>query len=244
MDTNKSVTFDNPQAMECETNSFRLRLDNGLVTFEPKEHFPSVDSARRIAYDFLRAWELDVALRLGRREIAFTFQDAHVVDRDPPPAGSVQVSKLNSLGMAAVAGSLTLHVTRRRYPEPPKLFRSSPDVETLWQRFEGYLESREPLPSMAYFCLTLIEAKAGGRNQAAKLYRINKDVLSKLGELTSQLGDGTTARKVNQGRALTPLTPSEKGWIEATVKLVIRRVGEIDSDSTLPLITMGDLPTL
>ena len=27
---------------------------------------------------------------------------------------------------------------------------ASPDVEALWKRYQGYLDAREPLPSMAY----------------------------------------------------------------------------------------------
>jgi hypothetical protein len=97
---------------------------------------------------------------------------------------------------------------------------------------------------MVYFCLTVIEAKAGGRDQAVKLYRISKEVLSKLGELTSERGDAKTARKMKQGKTLTPLSPTESSWINAAVKAIIRRVGEIDLDPTLPDITMNDLPTL
>lgn len=244
LDTHESVTFGNPPPVEFENNTFRVRLHNGVARLEPKEHFSSVESARGMADDFVHAWELDAALHIGRKEIHFAFQDAEVVDRDPPAAGSAQVSTLKATGMAALAGLLTVHVTRPTYPNPPALFKLSPDVETLWQRFEGYLNGREPLPSMAYFCLTLIQAKAGGRNGAARLYRIAKDVLDKLGELTSRRGDARIARKFQQGGGLTPLTASEKGWIEAAVRVVIRRVGEIDSDPTLREITMEDLPRL
>jgi hypothetical protein len=97
---------------------------------------------------------------------------------------------------------------------------------------------------MAYFCLTVIEAKAGSRKQAAKLYRISKEVLSKLGELTSDRGDAQTARKIKQSSTLTPLSSAESSWINAAVKTIIRRVGEIDLDPKLPEITMNDLPTL
>jgi hypothetical protein len=245
LETHESVTFDNPQLVECETSAFRLRLENGVATLALKEHFTSLESARRIADDFLRAWELDAALGIGRREIKFTFQDAHIVDRNPPPPGSAPVTELNAQGMTALAGSITVHVTRRTYPNPPELFKVSPDVETLWQRFEGYLNGREPLPAMAYFCLTLIEGNANGcRGRAAKLYRISKHVLDELGKLTSRHGDAKTARKVQKDRAFKPLTVSEKGWIEAAVRVIIRRVGEINSDPTLPEISMDDLPKL
>lgn len=47
--------------------------------------------------------------------------------------------------------SAELLVTLHKYPDPPKLFILTPDVETLWHRYEGYLQGKEPLSSMAYF---------------------------------------------------------------------------------------------
>jgi hypothetical protein len=244
LETVGSVSFENPQAIETETDLFQLRLENGIATLKLKEHFPSIAFTRNVVDEFFRAWELDSALVHGRRVIEFKFTDAEVVDRNPPPPGSPQVIELTGVASAAAFGSATLHVTRRLYPEPPTRLKMSPDVETLWQRYEGYLNNREPLPSMAYFCLTWLEAKAGSRDHAAKSYRIAKDVLRKLGELTALRGDEKTARKIKQGSTLVPLGSTEIKWIEASIKTVIRRVGEISSDPSLPVITMGDLPIL
>ena len=35
------------------------------------------------------------------------------------------------------AANVTFSVTRRAYPEPPERFVATPDVETLWHRYEG-----------------------------------------------------------------------------------------------------------
>ena len=96
---------------------------------------------------------------------------------------------------------------------------------------------------MAYFCLSFLEAKAGSRKQAAKQYRIDKKLLNMLGRLASTKGDKLTARKVDPGTILTPLTATQISWLEAVVKAIIQRVGEIDSDPSLPVITMHDLPS-
>ena len=241
--TDSIVTFDGPPPVEDETSEFRLRLENGIAHFRLKEHFSSVEAARSAVDKYIRAWEIDVALEHEGLGMNFVFEDAEVIDRNPLPPGSYQAV----MGIARMEMSglpVTLHITWGLYPKPPGLFRVSPDVETLWQRYEGYRKGQEPLLAMAYFCLTAIEASAGGRDEAAKSLQISITVLKKLGDLTANRGDEKTARKVLPGHALTALSQREAAWIEAAIKVIIRRVGETLSGQSLPLITMGDLPKL
>ncbi|MBI4643263.1 MAG: hypothetical protein HY743_05935 [Deltaproteobacteria bacterium] len=130
------------------------------------------------------------------------------------------------------------------YPNPPNFFKISPDALTLWQRYEGYLNNREPLQSMGYFCFSLLKFRAGGLKNAEKMYRINFEVLKKLSELTSTKGDEKTARKFESVISLGPLSAVENEWIKTAVRIIIRRVGEIDNAPSLPIITMNDLPKL
>jgi hypothetical protein len=119
----------------------------------------------------LRAWELAHALKQGHPEFRFDFEDAETIDRDPPPPrepGSPQVVEIGLASEINVAGSLGVKVTRAAYPEPPTDFAVDPDVETLSQRWQGYLAEREPLQAMAYFCLTLFELRGGGRRGAGR----------------------------------------------------------------------------
>ncbi len=51
------------------------------------------------------------------------------------------------------------------------------------------------LLSMAYFCLSYMEGLAGNRNLLSCTYNIGRDVLDKLGDLTSATGDEKEARK-------------------------------------------------
>ncbi len=244
LEPTESLTFENPPAIEDETDAFRLHLENGVATFEMKEHFPSVDSSRNVVEPFLQAWELDTALRNGRREIRFKLEDAEVIDRNPPPPGSIRIFAETATATLKMGGSASAHVTRRHYPEPPKHFRVSPDVEILWWHYENYLNNREPLLPMAYLCLTLLEFRAGNRQKAASMYQISRNVLDTLSNLASRGGDERTARKFNSDSTLTPLTSAETAWIEAAIKAIIRRVGEIASNPSLPAMTMSDLPKL
>lgn len=239
-----TVTFDNVPALAYESDKFRIRLEKGTAVFEPKEHFPSVEDAKKIVDAFVRGWELDAALNFGQREITFVYENAEVIDRNSPPPGEPKVVRLLDMTVKSSLSSFDLSVARQEYPLPPKYFAINPDVETLWQRFEGYTQGYEPLPAMAYFCLTLLEKTSRSRTQAAKDYHIDLSVLIKLGTLTSTKGDKRMARKVDPAKTFTPLTETENRWIEATVKAIIRRVGEIGTNPSLPQVTMNDLPKL
>jgi hypothetical protein len=143
-------------------------------------------------------------------------------------------------------------VTRRKYPAPPQRFKVSPDVETLWHRYEGYQQGREPLLAMAYFCLSFLDWRGSqhpglspNRRRAASLYAIEYEVLKQLGNLTTNLGDEKTTRKIDEESLHREPTPGEVAWIEAAIKMIIRRVGEHAADSAAcrPL-SMCDLPPL
>jgi len=244
LETGTTVSFYNPPAVNDETDTFRLKLENSKVTVDLKHHFASVEAARCVVDAYLLAWELDVALRFGRKEIKFIFEDAEVIDRDPPPSGSPMTIQVSGIASATAFGTATISAARREYPSPPKYFRVNPDVDTLWHRFEGYSQGREPLLAMAYFCLTLLEARAGGRKNAEKQYRIQKAVLDKLGELTANRGDEKTARKLKKASPPAPLTPAEARRIEVAIKAIIWRVGEMGTNPSLAVIGMSDLPKI
>lgn len=145
-------------------------------------------------------------------------------------------------GTVMATGTATVHVTRSTYPAPPPpTFCLNPDAESVLARYQGYRDGREPLQAMAYFCLTFLEAKAGSRQQAASIYRIDLPVLRKMGELTSTRGDTSNARKAH---AVQRLTSAEHAWLEAAVKILIWHLGDTRNAAAIPMITMSDLPNL
>lgn len=235
------VSYENPPPVELETAAFFMRLSEGVAQFDMQKHYATEDEAREAVKGFLRSWEIDSALRFGDTGMQFSFERSHVIDRNPPPPGTALV--VTATGRLTMKSSVaaTVHVTRRAYPAPPTDFRASPDVETLWQRYQFHRQGREPLPSMAYFCLTQLEVNAGGRRGAASRYALSREVLAKLGELTSKYGDAKTARKAKaMGR---PHTPAEVTWLDSAIKRIIQRVGEVDAGATnLQEITLKDLP--
>ncbi len=239
------VSYDNPPSLESENNFCTLALIDGRLVVRPKDHYVTVQQAREAIEPFLRAWELDAELCWGPGTIRFTYKDSTIIDRDPPPpnASAHQTLQVRAAGAVHVAGAVILHVTRGNYPQPPSLLQLTPDVETMWLRYRGYREGREPLLAMAYFCLTVVEVSAGGRKAAAQLYNIDIKVLSKLGELTAR-GDAKTARKIQKEQSLQPLSGAEYAWLEEAVKTLIRKLGEYRPGRPTPQLSMGDLPSL
>jgi hypothetical protein len=96
---------------------------------------------------------------------------------------------------------------------------------------------------MAYFCLTLIEAIAGDRAQAAQMLNLSGNILSTLGRLSSEGGDRYTARKYCPSVS-SPITGAEIRWLEEATKLIIRRLGELIHVAALPTATIADLPKM
>jgi hypothetical protein len=153
--TEALLSFENPQPREAETALCRLHLAEGMLTCTLKEHYPSPDEARAVVDPLLHAWVLADSQQRGRREIRFVFQRAEVIDRDPLPAG--QVLSIHTTATIGISGRVSLRATRAEYPAFPQRFAVSPDVETLWSRYESYVQGREPLPGMAYVCQSFIE---------------------------------------------------------------------------------------
>ncbi len=242
------VTYVSPPPVEFETEEVRFRLADGKLACEMKTHFSTAEAARSVVEPILRAWEVDADLRWNRGEIRFKFDGAGIIDRSPAPPGVIRGHAHMIAGVTTMCavGTVSVHVSRDRYPEPPGTFRLNPDAESILLRYQGYLGGREPLLSMAYFCLTVLEATIRGSNRrkrAATAYRIEEGVLRKIGDLTSCRGDRSIARKAPAG-PVQPLTSPESAWLETVVKTLIWRLGDTRDATALPLITLSDLPRL
>jgi hypothetical protein len=236
-----STSYKDAAPVAANNTLFALVLSGDRLLITLNEHFATPAEARTAVEPFLRAWELDVELSGRRGELRFTYEDAEVIDRDPPPAGHAVFDA--RAGIVTVASmETTAHVVRASYPAPPIAFRASPDVESMWFRYSGYQQGREPLFSMAYFCLTLVESRFGGRKRASQHLKIAEPILRKIGEFTTTRGDHRTARKAHASNR--PPSPAEESWLDAAVRLLIRRVGELDAGASITAKEFGDLPPL
>ncbi|QDU31085.1 hypothetical protein ETAA8_62380 [Anatilimnocola aggregata] len=249
LETQATIKFDDPPPLDGNQTEFAYRLESGRLTVMMKQHCATEEAARNIVEPFLRSWELDFAIRRNSRAITFLFEKSEIIDLAPlPPDGSVRcIAGTAHLTLTAYAPTVVAGF--KDYPEPPTNFKASSDVENMWFRYARFLEDREPLLSMAYACLTVIEGSTGlkgnqgARDGAARMYAVDRQVLKHLGELVSTKGGPAEARKFDAGATLQELTNAERGWVAAAVRLLIRRKGEYDANpgSTLTQLTMGDI---
>lgn len=216
------VQYNTQSPVKDCTEEFSFVLQDQKVEVTFKEPLPTCEEARQVAEGYPQTWEVYAALSHCKKIIEF--------EREPLgiPSG-------------ASVGTPTVEVAYNAYPEPPKNFKLTPDVDTLWHRYCGYTKGREPLLSMAYFCLTYIQHLAGNRKQAANKYRIERLVLDKLGEITSTRGDSTEARKIDQKSCLEKLSVKEQKWVETAVRKIILQMGNPKPGGVLK---MSDLPEL
>ena len=127
------------------------------------------------------------------------------------------------------------------FPEPPPAaVRRSPDVDSMFQRYLGYLGDREPLPGMANFCLTVLAHMAGSYQDAPAYFGVSKKVLRRVGDLSANKG-GPDARKAH-GRNRR-YTPEEERFLKSAIRMLIRRAAEVEHgpDPSRPRITLADL---
>ena len=236
-----SIDYSQAKPLVVDEPQFRLGVEDLRARFELKAHYPTAEQARAVVADYIRVWEFDATLKRGNPDsFILRFEKAEIVDRNPSP-GTV---RLSGCGVAVfVTESAKLTVSTPNYPSPPSDLAINPDAETMYGRYMGYRQKREPLPGMAYFCLTVLEAGAGGRKAAAAKYGIDISVLKKIGDLTANRG-GAQARKA--GGVATELSLQEHRFLDRAVKAIVRRVAERAHAPTgaLPTISLSELPSL
>jgi hypothetical protein len=239
------LPFGTPPSVTLSNHLGVFEVSNGRLTVHPAEHYARGEEARTVLDPFLRAWEVDADLSRGIGAIRFKFHSVRKIDRNPPAKGVGSVSVATGPGEATWTGyAPTVQITQNTYSPPPRDFRTTPEVEVAYGRWKAFREGREPLQSMSYAVLTLVESVAGGHRQAASTFQIDVRILDTIGQLSSTRGDGATARKFKQGLQFKPLSGGESSWLEAAVRRLVRRIGEHAAGARLSRVTMNDLPTL
>lgn len=238
----KTVRFNNPPAIEGEEASFRYRLAEGRLTVEMTDHLAEAE-ARGVVEAWLARWEVWAAAKYAIADFRLVFEGSLAVETEPAdPAVPMRVSKelVTSWNVLAAPREVST------YPAVPGTFALSPDVATMVSRWRGYRAGREPLLSMAYFCLTVVEkVLAKSRAEAARKYAIHLDVLRELGRITANRGDAINARKAYPG--FRPLTANEEAFVESVILALVRRVGERAAEPTRvpsPNLTLADFPAV
>ena len=204
VDHEKSVDYTSASPLCHETERFRIRFEDVTARFEPNGHFATEEAAREIADPYILKWEFEAGLRTRPDQFRLHFAHAEIVDRNPSPhtPGGKTIFATASISVSlTVRAEATLVVPK--CPPPPSECAVNPDdpnVVTMYHRYEGYCLRREPLPSMAYFCLTMLTAMlCNGSKEASQKFSISRNVLEEVAKLSSYKG-GFEARKAGGGR--------------------------------------------
>ena len=220
----ESYDYSDSAPVNLEIEDFKVRVENGRVRFELNEHFSSVAAAKEIVDRFVEVWELDAFLRRPREKFRLTYDRAELIDRSPVP-GKIQL-QANPITIHFEVSQPTITVGTN-YPDPPKEIDLDPNddiVVIMTRRLKQYMEDRQDLLSVAYFCLTILEDSAGGRKKAAGKYGIVFGDLDKVGHLTGNKGGELSARKA--AGVNSDLTEEEARFLERAVAVMIRRASE------------------
>lgn len=241
-----NVDYDKAPPVKASNDYFEMKADNNEVCFSMKVHCSSEIEARKFTDEFLRNWEIIIGLEHDPDDIIFKFEHADIVDLEPLQKSNNINLKASSCEHILFSDSVTLHVSRGKYPHPPNNFVSSPDIETMFMRYKAYREGRDKLLSMAYLILTIVQSRSETRKEAVDKYKIQREVLDKLGELTSTKGDEQEARKAPKDGMFKPLTSKERDWVISVCKLLIKQLGKYEhsGDGSILELRMADLPSL
>lgn len=241
------VDYKKAPSITEDTNEFQMCIEGDIAEFNMKVHCSTEEEAIKIVGQYLQKWEILIGLEHNPDDLKLVFQRANIVDQAPQEDNGKNL-KINVFDTVHLTCSVdaVLHRAYPSYPSRPKKFLVSPDVETMYVRYKAYKQRRESLNSMAYMCLTVLEASAGGRNKAANQYFIDEIILDTLGKLCSTKGDIVEARKAPKYGTYKPLNQEEKTWIESVIRALILRVGEwaYDPNANLRKLTMIDFPSI
>lgn len=149
-----TIDYGNAEPLDLDEPEFRLTVADRKVRFEFKTHHATEEGARDSLADYIRNWEFDATLTYGSPDsFRLQFEKAEIIDRNPTPGVTRIGGRLEIRG----TGSARLAVGVSKYPSPPSNMSLNSDIETMHHRYMGFRARHEPLESMAYFCLTMLE---------------------------------------------------------------------------------------
>ena len=243
----ESVDYAKAEPLAFEEDDFRVEVKDREARFRMKKHYSTGQEARYAVEPFIRNWVFDAAMGHFPGYFELEFDRPEIVDRKPTPC--VQELRFDVVSESELSATFTQSPSR--YPCPPSgIDANHADVRTLFERYKGFVDGNEKLASFAYFCLTVLEQSLGQgttagprrpsrrRERTAERYRIDVEVLQRIGELSSTKG-GSDARKA--AGAYQPFSDEERLFLEAALPRLIHRVADHHGgNNELSPISIGD----
>lgn len=217
----QNIDWSDAEAATFETECFVVEVEAQRVLFRFREHYDSEESARSAVQSYVRNWEFQAGLLCAPDAFNLRFVKPGIIDRKPD-SGIIQSSHEH----ISVKEALSKQLRPTKYPEPPAtdMIERTPDIDSMYHRYLGYHAGKEQLATMAYFCLTVLQYMAGGNRQAAaKKFGISRNVLIKVGTLSS--GAERKAGGIHQLR-----DPDNGSFLNAAIRSMIFRAAEVAHD--------------
>ena len=236
-----SIDYDNAAALHLDYPAFRLTVADREARFEMVEHSSTEEGARAAVQPFIDRWEFEASLRLRPGQFKLRYRQPIIIDRNPTPGHVTFIVHETIL----INDEISLRLSGK-YPEPPSdnpLNIHDPDVKTMHTRLGGYWQGHEPLASMSYFCLTVLETRFGNRPKAAHACKVDPAILDKIGYLTAKKG-GPQARKAEGTDS--DLSSQETSFLTQAITQLVMRLAQVSAGANreIPLMTLSDLPAL
>lgn len=165
-----------------------------MVHFTFHHYYKTTEEARRSIDDFLRLWEFNVQLLHGPESFRLEFQHSIEVDPTQPDEPRKVKRRADLDSSASELDSSNIWIEFQNYPLPPSDVSLDEGTRAMFYQYMRYCQNQSLLTNVAYFCLSMLEDKAGGRENAAKKYSISRNLLKRVSELSSRRG-GRNARK-------------------------------------------------
>ncbi len=243
----KSVSYESAAPLRhYGAPEFYLTVENKIARFEFKKFYADKDEALDAIEPFIQHWEFEASMRFGPGTFGLRFKEAEIIDRNPSLPGPRERDARASAVLPGLTASASVVFGFPHYPPPPASGLVDPDddyVAMMKRRYDQYRLRRAKLPSMAYFCVTVLEEKYGALSAAAKKCGISRKVLETIKRLSSTKG-GNDARKA--AGVDEEFTRQEKRFLKKAVEEIIIRAALVafDDRQRHPQITMADLPKL
>ena len=147
------LSYEDAKPRCFKKEEFNIFIDNNGVRFEFNKHYSTTEEAEKSLEEYIRIWNFDAQLCREPDSFRLDFVQSEITDRRPNSGEERWIEATTP------SDSVTDTLTRSfgEYPAPPSGIALNPDVKTMHYRYMQYKRDREPLPSMAYFCLTMLE---------------------------------------------------------------------------------------
>lgn len=150
----EGVDYENAPIKEEEFQDFYVSLNKNEIIFKFKNYISTLEAAKEKVSIFLRNWEIFICLEGGPDEIKCLFRAAEKSDDQEetnPSDSKTNIKEVYISEGVVVAEKVIVDISHGKFPNFPKMFARSPDVDSMYYRYKGYRLGRENLTAMGTF---------------------------------------------------------------------------------------------